>query len=236
MKVDTKECNLAFQSIMQNSNQKIFLDANFFIPPDRSKTTKVRPYSFEDFKQNWLIPLLSEFTELSMYEAVYDELVEEHVKVYADEQSKAIPSRLKVHYDSELNSEEKAMMNYYISKIAVHSLYDPYKDNAKDRGEVKSLSYMAVKKYPFFAANDALPIRLIKESDRLNTGLDDMQIIQMYELIYYLYTTGKYNNKELRILYKYQYYLTPGDKRNNPEWGIFIEQMDKLYNGKIKNT
>lgn len=37
------------------------------------------------------------------------------------------------------------MMNYYIAKIAVHSMYDPSKDNAKDRGEVKSLSYMAVK-------------------------------------------------------------------------------------------
>ncbi|MEG0227599.1 MAG: hypothetical protein RR683_02680 [Lachnospiraceae bacterium] len=104
------------------------MDANFFMPPDRSKTTNVRPYSFEDFKQNWLVSLLSEFVELSMHEAVYD------------------------------------------------------------------------------------------------------------ELICYLYKTGKYDNKALRVLYKYQYYLTPRDKKNNPEWGFFVEQMDKLYNENIQNT
>lgn len=62
-----------------------------------------------------------------------------------------------------------------------------------------------------------------------------MQIVQMYELIYYLYRTGKYDNKALRILYKYQYYLTPGEKKNNPEWGVFVEQMNKLYNEKFKS-
>ena len=51
----------------------------------------------------------------------------------------------------------------------------------------------------------------------------------MYELIYYLYKSGKYDNKALRILYKYQYYLTAGDKKSNPEWGTFIEEMDALY-------
>ena len=40
----------------------------------------------------------------------------------------------------------------------------------------------------------------------VNTGLEEMGIIQMYELIYYLHKTGKYNSKELRTLYKYQYY------------------------------
>ena len=60
MKVDTKEVNPAFQSIIQNPGQKVFLDANFFIPPDRSEVAKVRAYSFTDFKECWLIPLLSE--------------------------------------------------------------------------------------------------------------------------------------------------------------------------------
>lgn len=48
MKVDTKEVNPAFQSIIQNPGQKVFLDANFFILPDRSEVTKVRAYSFFD--------------------------------------------------------------------------------------------------------------------------------------------------------------------------------------------
>lgn len=56
-----------------------------------------------------------------------------------------------------------------------------------------------------------------------------MQIVQMYELIYYLYKTDRYDKKALKILYKYQYHLTPNDKKGNPEWGCFIEQMDLLY-------
>ena len=231
MKVDTKEVNPAFQSIIQNPGQKVFLDANFFIPPDRSEVAKVRAYSFTDFKECWLIPLLSEFAGLAIHESVYDELVADSIKEYADEQTSCIPSKLRIHYDSELSSSEEALRNTYINKIAVHSLYNPTRDNAKDRGDVRSLSFMAVKQFLYFAANDALPVRLIKDAAKLLTGLDDMQIVQMYELIYYLYKTGRYDNKALRILYKYQYYLTAGDKRINPEWGCFVEQMDLLYNG-----
>lgn len=207
------------------------MDANFFIPPDRSEVAKVRAYSFTDFKECWLIPLLSEFTGLAIHESVYDELVADSVKEYADEQTSCIPSKLRIHYDSELSGLEEALRNTYINKIAVHSLYNPTRDNAKDRGEVRSLSFMAVKQFLYFAANDALPVRLIKDAAKLLTGLDDMQIVQMYELVYYLYKTGRYDNKALRILYKYQYYLTAGDKRINPEWGCFVEQMDLLYNG-----
>ena len=223
MKVDTKEVNPAFQSIIQNPGQKVFLDANFFIPPDRSEVAKVRAYSFTDFKECWLIPLLSEFTGLVIHESVYDELVADSVKEYADEQTSCIPSKLRIHYDSELSGLEEALRNTYINKIVVHSLYNPTRDNAKDRGEVRSLSFMAVKQFLYFAANDALSVRLIKDAVKLLTGLDDMQIVQMYELIYYLYKTGRYDNKALRILYKYQYYLTAGDKRINPEWGCFAE-------------
>lgn len=230
MKVDTKEVNPAFQSIIKNPEQKVFLDANFFIPPDRSQVAKIRAYSFADFKECWLIPLLSEFTGLAIHESVYDELVVDSVKTYADEQISYTPPKLKLHYDSELSSSEEALRNTYINKIAVHSSYNPTRNNAKDRGEVRSLSFMAVKQFLYFAANDALPVRLIKDAAKLKTGLDDMQIVQMYELIYYLYKTGRYDNKALRILYKYQYYLTPGDKKANPEWGCFIEQMDLLYN------
>lgn len=231
MKVDTREVNLAFQSILQNPSQKVFLDANFFIPPDRSEVAKVKAYSFTDFKECWLIPLLSEFSGLAIHESVYDELVAESVKKYADEQKNSNPPKLKIHYDSELTSKEEALRNTYMNKIAVHSLYNPTRDNAKDRGEVRSLSFMAVKQFLFFGANDSLPVRLIKDAAKLGTGLDNMQIVQMYELIYYLYKTDRYDKKALRILYKYQYYLTYGDKRVNPEWGSFIEQMDVLYRG-----
>lgn len=229
MRIETKEINLAFKSIMENPAQTVFLDANFFIPPDRSGYLKGKPYPFNDFRDYWLIPLMEEFSGLAIHESVYGELVAEKIKTYADEQSNANPPKLKIHYDSELNDNEKALLNYYIAKIAVHSQYDPHRNNAKDRGEVKSLSFMAVKGYLFFAANDSLPIRLIKDADKLDTGLDELGIVQMYELIYYLYKKGRYNNDRLRALYKYQYYLSTEDKKHNPGWGEFIEQMDKLY-------
>jgi hypothetical protein len=229
MKVDIKEINPAFKSIIQNPRQTIFLDANFFIPPDRSKYRNIKPYPFTQFKENWLIPLLNEFPCISIHESVYDELVAEKVKGYVYEQLNCNPKKLHIHYDTELSANELALMNYYIAKIAVHSLYEPSKDNAKDRGEVRSLSFMAVKQYIYFAANDALPIRLVKYADKLDTGLDGMGIVQMYELIYYLYKTEKYDNKALRSLYKYQYFLSEGDKKDNPEWGRFIEQMELLY-------
>ena len=90
MRVDTNEANPAFQSIVQNPRQKVFLDANFFIPPDRSDTVPVRAYSFSDFKQCWLTPLLSEFTNTSIHESVYEELVAESIKKYVDEKKTRI--------------------------------------------------------------------------------------------------------------------------------------------------
>lgn len=233
MKVDTKEVNPAFLSIIENPIQKVFLDANFFIPPDRSEVANVKAYSFANFKACWLVPLLSEFPELAIHESVYEELVADSVKNYADEQVASNPPKLMIHYDSELTSAEDALRNTYIGKIAVHSLYNPTRDNAKDRGEVRSLSFMAVKQFLFFAANDSLPVRLIKDAAKLGTGLDNMQVVQMYELIYYLYKKDKYDKKALRVLYKYQYYLTRGEKQLNPDWGKFVEQMDLLYKERL---
>ena len=93
MKVDTNEANSAFQSIIQNPGQKVFLDANFFIPPDRSNVAKVRAYSFNDFKECWLIPLLNEFAGMAIHESVYDELVADSVKKFADEQKGKNPPK-----------------------------------------------------------------------------------------------------------------------------------------------
>ena len=43
--------------------------------------------------------------------------------------------------DAELNEAEQALMQAYISKLAEYSQYIPERDNAKDRGEVRSLSF-----------------------------------------------------------------------------------------------
>ena len=229
MKVNTAFANASFLNLVENKDQIVFLDANFFIPPDRSNCINVKPVKFDWYKEKWLEPLLNEFKGASIHESVYAELVDTIIKAFTDKNINSEPKRLTVFYNSELKENEKELMAFYVDKLAVHSQYDPDKDNAKDRGEVLSLSYMATKNYLFFAANDVLPIRLIRDADKLNTGLDDMGVIQMYELIYFLYRTNKYETKALRQLYKYQYYLTDAEKRMNPEWGIFIQKMDELY-------
>ena len=61
------------------------------------------------------------------------------------------------------------------------------------------------------------------------TGLDNLQAVKMYELIFYLHTTNRGDKKALKMLYKYQYYLTRREKQMNPEWGLFTSAMEALY-------
>ncbi|MBK5247586.1 MAG: hypothetical protein JJE49_10015, partial [Peptostreptococcaceae bacterium] len=91
------------------------------------------------------------------------------------------------------------------------------------------LSYIAVRGLLYFAAHDSNAIQLVEKAETWGTGLDNVQAIKMYELIYYIYKTGIGDKKSLRFLYKYQYHLTINEKRNNPEWGVFIERMESLY-------
>lgn len=98
-------------------------------------------------------------------------------------------------------------------------------------GEVISLSYMAVKGFIYFAANDSNAISLIEKAEELSTGLDNLHAIKMYELIYYLLRNNKGDKESLRMLYKYQYYLTNREKATNPSWERFIAGMDMLYQG-----
>jgi len=131
--------------------------------------------------------------------------------------------------DSTLTAVEKVLRDSIEAKIYPHTNYEPMIDNKDDRGEVKSLSYIAMKGLLYFAAHDNNAIQLIEKAEEWSTGLDNVQAIQMYELIYYLYAKGLGNNKSLRILYKYQYHLTDREKNTNPEWGAFTSQMNELY-------
>lgn len=228
MRVDVEKKNPALESLFTDPEQTIFLDANFFIPPDRSRMG-TKPIPFLKFCEIWLDPIFDAFPNLAIHESVYHELVADAVKKYADERQSESPSHLRVYKDAELNEAEQALMQAYVSKLAEYSQYIPERDNAKDRGEVRSLSFMAVKRFLYFAANDTLPMNLIRKADELHTGLDDMELLEMYDVIYYLYCTGKYPPDGLRLLYKYEYYLTKQEKKMNLAWGEFIEKMNALY-------
>lgn len=115
------------------------------------------------------------------------------------------------------------------AKIFPHTLYEPQLNNRSDRGEVKTLSYIAVKDLLYFAAHDHNAIQLVEKAKLWSTGLDTIQTIKMYEIIFYLYANNLAIRKSLRMLYKYQYYLTDREKATNPEWGVFIKEMETLY-------
>lgn len=136
MRVDVEKKNPALESLFTDPEQTIFLDANFFIPPDRSRMG-TKPIPFLKFCEIWLDPIFDAFPNLAIHESVYHELVADAVKKYADERQSESPSHLRVYKDVELNEAEQALMQAYVSKLAEYSQYIPERDNAKDRGEVR---------------------------------------------------------------------------------------------------
>lgn len=228
MLIDFKKKNRALESIFNDPTQIIFLDANFFIPPDRG-IPGVKFIDFPLFSRVWLDSIFEEFSSLSVHETVMKELVDIETKEYSRKQLNTIPSRLKVYEDDYLTKREKALLGTYIHKLSVFSKYEPEFDNSSDRGEIRLLSFMAVKNFLYFASNDNLPALLIGHAKELHTGLENMELLRMYDVIFYLHHTGRYTDKGLRLLYKYQYYLTKSEKSKNPNWFSFIEQMNDLY-------
>lgn len=104
------------------------------------------------------------------------------MKLYVDTNINAIPIKVLVHMDSSLTPEEQMLRNTIEGKIYPLTKYDPMLDNRDDRGEVKSLAYIAVKGLLYFAAHDSNAIQLIEKAEEWTTGLDNVRAIKMYEL------------------------------------------------------
>lgn len=161
MKINLENPNPALISIIENPEQIITLDANFLIAPDRRPITK-RGIRFEQFTEIWLDPIFSAFPKLAIHEAVYDELVGISPQNYVEAKKDNDPPEIIIHMDSSLNEVEKVLRDAIETRISSHTKYEPLLDNKDDRGEVKSLSYIAVKGLLYFAANDRLDTRWIK--------------------------------------------------------------------------
>ncbi len=82
MEVNLSSPNPALESVFSDPNQIITLDANFLIPPDRSRLTR-KGFDFSKFQHIWLDPIFKAFPNLAIHEAVYDELVLPSVRSYA---------------------------------------------------------------------------------------------------------------------------------------------------------
>jgi len=198
------------------------------LSPDRRPITK-KGIGFGKFIESWLDPIFSVFPNLAIHKSVYDELVEISPKNYVDAKREGNPPGIIIHKDSSLNEVEKILRNDIESRISSHTRYEPLLDNKNDRGEVKSLSYIAVKGLLYFAANDHNAIQLIEKSEEWSTGLDNVQAIKMYELMYYLHRNKLADRTCMKMLYNYQDYPTDREKRTNPGWGDFSSSLDSLY-------
>ncbi len=176
MKIDLTSPNPALVSIFKHPKQIITLDANFLIPPDRSRFTKNR-FDFPLFQKIWLDPIFTAFSNLAIHEAVYDELISPPVQSYIESMIECKPPRLTIHKDSTLTSKEQVIRDSIENKIYPLTNYDPMIDNKDDRGEVKSLAYIAVKGLIYFAAHDTNTIQLVEKAEEWSTGLDNVQAI-----------------------------------------------------------
>jgi len=232
MKVDVATKNPALESIFNDPNQVITLDANFLIPPDRQMSS-VRGIPFPLFQACWLNPIFELFPNLAIHEAVCSELISRDIKTFINSKVNASPPKIIIHNDSELTEIEQVLRASIEARIYPYTRYDPHIDNRDDRGEVKTLAYIAVKGLIYFAAHDHNAIHLVEKAELLSTGLDAVQAIKMYEILFFLYVKNPSVRKDLRILYKYQYYLTKHEKAINPEWGVFIPTMESLYHSQL---
>jgi len=106
MKVNLRESNPALESIFQDPNQIISLDASFLIPPDRESITNQR-ISFSTFRDIWLDPVFGSFPKLAVHEAVLAELSSPAVQSFAYAMLDASPPRLQIQRDSDLTEVEQ---------------------------------------------------------------------------------------------------------------------------------
>ncbi|MGL4761922.1 MAG: hypothetical protein ACRCWG_10785 [Sarcina sp.] len=163
-----------------------------------------------------------------MHEAVYNEFQTSNTKNFVDERLED-SSLLFLCKDTELSAIEEIHRLTIESKIAKNTNYKPELDNSTDKGEVKSLAYIATKGLPYFCSHDAGAIRLIEDAEKLETSLDDVSAIQPFEVLYYFKRKNIGDPKYLKMFFKYMYRLTKKEVSYNPEWGKFITKMDTLY-------
>jgi len=228
MIINSKDVNSSLLSLLDNPCQIITLDANFLIPPDRSTIT-TRRFDFPLFKRVWLDPIFMAFPMIAVHEAVDKEIINTSLRDYVETLKTSDPPKIIIHNDASLTDVEKILRDSIEDRVYPYTNYDPNLDNKDDRGEVKSLSYIAAKGLLYFAAHDNIALQLIEKAHQWSTGLDGIQAVRMYELIFYLYEKNLGDKQDLRMLYKYEYHLTNQEKKTNPEWGEFTSLMKALY-------
>jgi hypothetical protein len=176
-----RQANSALISLIEDFAQIISVDANFLIPPDRSREVRgAQAITFHAFRKFWLDPLFVTFPYLAIHEAVYEELVNSSSRTYVKE--KIENGQMILLSDQDLDERESAYRAMIESQIAAHTAYDPEIDNKDDRGEVKSLAYIATKQLLYFCSRDSRALRLLSDPFKNTIGLFSVSAVHAYEL------------------------------------------------------
>lgn len=137
--------------------------------------------------------------------------------------------------DSSLNDEEEIVRLFIENKIAKYTEYHPIYDST-DKGEVKTLAHVATKNLLYFCSHDAKALRIVDDAEKLDTSLENVKTIKLYEIIFCILIGGQINKqqeKALKALYQYQYTLTDYESSNNPEWEELKSKLSALYSNEI---
>lgn len=225
MYVDVFAKNPAFVTLINDIYQIFPVDTNLFIAPDRKREAKnLKAIDAVFYQRNFLDVLIKTFPYLAIHEAVYNEFVSSSLQRYVNEKLNA--GYLMMLTDSSLTVDEQILRNTFEEKIAFHTQYDLRINNKDDRGEVKSLAYIATKAMLYFCSRDSGALRLIEKAEELDTNLDQVGAIRFYEIVYFLHRVHR--GEFMRNLYIYLFYITPLDKKQNPKWQDFLAAMDAM--------
>ena len=112
MKVDLSVPNPGFQALRENNEHLIVVDANFFLPPNRSRIAAHAQYSFELYRDVWIAPMHRCFPNLAIHETVLSELVDHKPSQFANARIHATSEpRLLLLRDNDLTEMEDAVRN-----------------------------------------------------------------------------------------------------------------------------
>lgn len=160
---------------------------------------------------------------IGIHEAVYKEFESNYIKTLIENKKNAVPASIDIYYDSNLTEQEEIVRTTIEWKIAKYTNYNPTIDNRDDRGEVKSLSFIATKQLLYFCSHDSNAIRLVEDAEKLETSLEEVFAIKPYEIIYYFVKNDVGDFEKLRLIYRYLYYLTNNDKNKSFVGRIYWE-------------
>lgn len=210
------ESNEVFQEILKCNNSEIFLDTNFFIPPDG--------INYDDFQKYWVEFLLSHINGFKIHESVNNELI-------PGTKAKDLTRDIPVCCNSSLTIEEKYKYDLFYAKISEY-INVGGKTKNKNSGEVETLAYMCTKNAKTIISRDKdviLNLNQINENCIVSNINGKITIIHFYELIFYIHINQKDKGvrKFLKVLYK-KYY--PNGVEDHKCYADFIQIMKKVYN------